>query len=70
RTADPAFADALARARAAGVEAYAYRCRVTPAAIAVLDAIPVLPEPAAQLGSSPSASPGAAMRSERRSSLR
>ena len=69
-TADPAFAAALARARAAGVEAYAYRCRVTPAAIAVLDAIPVLTAPVVQGDPSPSVSPGAAMRSERRSSLR
>ncbi|ADU51403.1 sugar fermentation stimulation protein [Thermaerobacter marianensis DSM 12885] len=42
RRADPAFADALQRARAAGVEAYAYRCCVTPDAIEVLDAIPVV----------------------------
>ncbi|GAB6876135.1 DNA/RNA nuclease SfsA [Thermaerobacter litoralis] len=42
RRADPAFAAALSRARAAGVEAYAYRCRVTPAAITVLDSIPVV----------------------------
>ena len=41
RAADPAFAQALARARAAGVEAYAYRCRVEPAGIRVLDEIPV-----------------------------
>lgn len=42
RDADPAFADAVADARAAGVELYAYRCRVTPAGIEVLDEIPVV----------------------------
>lgn len=42
READPAFADAVADARAAGVEMYAYRCRVTPAGIEVLDEIPVV----------------------------
>lgn len=41
READPAFADAVRDARAAGVELYAYRCRVSPAGIEVLDAIPV-----------------------------
>lgn len=41
RQADPAFADAVADARAAGVELYAYRCRVTPEGIYVLDQIPV-----------------------------
>lgn len=41
READPAFADAVADARAAGVELYAYRCRVNPAGIEVLDAVPV-----------------------------
>lgn len=41
RKADPAFADAVRDARAAGVELYAYRCRVSPKGIAVLDAIPV-----------------------------
>lgn len=41
RVADPDFAQALARARAAGVEAYAYRCRVEPEGITVLDEIPV-----------------------------
>ncbi|HEY8394650.1 MAG TPA: DNA/RNA nuclease SfsA [Thermaerobacter sp.] len=41
RRADPAFARALAEAVAAGVEAYAYRCLVTPAAIDVLEPIPV-----------------------------
>lgn len=42
READPAFADAVAAARDAGVELYAYRCRVTPAGIYVLDQIPVV----------------------------
>ena len=41
RVADPDFAQALVRARAAGVEAYAYRCRVEPEGITVLDEIPV-----------------------------
>ncbi|MBX6378181.1 MAG: DNA/RNA nuclease SfsA [Clostridia bacterium] len=41
RGADPAFAEALATAVRAGVEPYAYRCRVTPTAVTVLDAIPV-----------------------------
>ncbi len=41
--ADPAFAGALRRAVAAGVEAYAYRCRVTPRGVTVLDRIPVEP---------------------------
>ncbi|EKP95824.1 sugar fermentation stimulation protein [Thermaerobacter subterraneus DSM 13965] len=44
RRADPHFAAALARARAAGVEAYAYRCRVSPAGISLLGPIPVVPE--------------------------
>lgn len=35
RDIDPKYADALASARAAGVEAYAIRCRITPEAIAV-----------------------------------
>jgi len=39
--ADPDFARALVQARAAGVEAYAYRCRVTPAGVQVLGPIPV-----------------------------
>lgn len=39
--ADPDFAKALRDARAAGVAAYAYRCRVSPQGITVLDAIPV-----------------------------
>ncbi|MBO8141171.1 MAG: DNA/RNA nuclease SfsA [Firmicutes bacterium] len=42
RDADPAFADALALARACGVEAYAYRCQVRPEGVTVLDEIPVL----------------------------
>lgn len=41
RTADPAFADAVADARGAGVELFAYRCRVSPAGVEVLDEIPV-----------------------------
>lgn len=41
--ADPAFAGALRRAVAAGVEAHAYRCRVTPRGVTVLDRIPVEP---------------------------
>ncbi|HEY8416661.1 MAG TPA: DNA/RNA nuclease SfsA [Limnochordales bacterium] len=41
RVADPGFAQALAEARAAGVEAYAYRCRVTPDGVWVLGPIPV-----------------------------
>lgn len=41
RAADPAFADALVRAVAVGVEVYAYLCRVTPAGIRVLGTIPV-----------------------------
>lgn len=43
RVADPAFGEAFDAARAAGVEAYAWRCRVSPEGIEVLDAIPVLP---------------------------
>lgn len=43
RRADPGFAAALARAVAAGVEAYAYRCQVTPTAITPLARIPVIP---------------------------
>lgn len=42
READPDFAQALEKAMAAGVEALAYRCRVTPEAITPLAAIPVL----------------------------
>lgn len=41
READPAFADAVADARTAGVELHAYRCRVSPEGIEVLDEIPV-----------------------------
>jgi len=41
RNADPDFARALAHARSAGVEAYAYRCRVEPDGITVLGPIPV-----------------------------
>lgn len=39
--ADPAFAQALRQARAAGVELRAYACRVTPRRLAVLRRIPV-----------------------------
>jgi len=39
--ADPTFARALARAAGAGVRILAYRCRVTPQAIALADRIPV-----------------------------
>ena len=49
---DPAFARALAAAVAAGVEAYAYRCRVTPRRILVLDPIPVV-LPAVDAGDTP-----------------
>lgn len=42
RRADPAFADALRTARTVGVEAYAYRCKVTPIGIEVLGPIPVI----------------------------
>lgn len=42
KEADPAFADAVADARAAGVDLYAYRCRVSPEGIEVLDEIPVV----------------------------
>lgn len=46
--ADPGFAAAVAEAARAGVELYAYRCRVTPAAIELGAPIPVLvPEPPA-----------------------
>lgn len=41
RNADPAFGEAFDAARAAGVEAYAWRCRVSPEGIEVLDAVPV-----------------------------
>lgn len=43
RRADPDFARALAEAVSAGVEAQAYRCLVTEAAIRVVDPIPVVP---------------------------
>lgn len=39
---DPDFAAALATAVAAGVEAYAWRCRIAPPIIAVMDAVPVM----------------------------
>jgi len=41
RQADPDFADALAAAAAAGVAVSAFRCRVDPQAIQVLDRVPV-----------------------------
>jgi sugar fermentation stimulation protein A len=44
---DPAYAQALGHARAAGVEAFCYRCAVTPTGIEVTDRIDViLPSPA------------------------
>lgn len=45
RRADPVFARALHDARSAGVEAYAYRCHVSPAGIEVLDTITVIDPP-------------------------
>lgn len=39
--ADPAFGHALTQAVAAGVEVYAYRCRVTPEGVTVLGMMPV-----------------------------
>ncbi len=39
---DPQFAQAVAQAARAGVELYAYRCRVTPQAVTVGRAIPVI----------------------------
>lgn len=41
RAADPEFAEAAARAAAAGVKLYAYACRVGPRAVAALRPIPV-----------------------------
>lgn len=43
--ADPDFARALRLATSAGVEAYAYRCRVRPEGVAILDAVPVVIDP-------------------------
>ena len=43
-TADPAFADALRKAQAHGVEVYAYSCRVTRREIAIHRRIPVMLE--------------------------
>lgn len=40
---DPAFAEALGRARSAGVRALARRCEVDPAGVALGPALPVLP---------------------------
>ena len=42
--ADPLFAETLQKARTAGVEAYAYRCRVSTAEIVLTDPLPVLLE--------------------------
>ncbi len=42
RSIDPAFAEALAEARAAGVAVYGRRCRVTPEGVELLDPVPVL----------------------------
>lgn len=39
---DPAYAKAFAAARAAGVEAYAWRCAITPEAITVTDAVAIV----------------------------
>ena len=41
RSADPLFSDSLANATQHGVEAYAYRCQVSRAAIQISDAVPV-----------------------------
>ncbi len=38
---DPRYADAFARARAAGVEAIAYACRLTPEEITVAGPVPL-----------------------------
>ena len=38
---DPAFADALKRASEAGVQLYAYTCRVEPAALDIGDTVPI-----------------------------
>ena len=40
--ADPLFAETLRRANAAGVEVYAYRCRVSTEEVAMTDSLPVL----------------------------
>jgi sugar fermentation stimulation protein A len=42
---DPTYAGAFVRARAAGVEAIAYRCAITPEGIAFADAVPIDPVP-------------------------
>lgn len=39
---DPAYAKAFDTARAAGVEVYAWRCAITPEAITVTDAVPIV----------------------------
>jgi sugar fermentation stimulation protein A len=40
---DPTYATAFAAAQAAGVECVAYRCAITPEAITLSDALPVIP---------------------------
>ena len=42
--ADPLFAETLQKARTAGVEAYAYRCRVSTKEVVITDPLPVLLE--------------------------
>ena len=42
--ADPLFAETLQKARMAGVEAYAYRCRVSTEEVVITDPLPVLLE--------------------------
>ena len=42
RDLDPAFDRAFRDARAAGVETYAYRCRIDPEGVTVADAIPIV----------------------------
>ena len=45
RDLDPAFDRAFRAARAAGVETYAYRCRVDREGVTVADAIPITTPP-------------------------
>ena len=45
RDLDPAFDRAFREARAAGVETYAYRCRIDRAAVTLADAIPIVTPP-------------------------
>lgn len=42
RRTDPAFADALSQAEAAGVEIYAYSCQVDPSSVTLQQRLPVL----------------------------